>query len=334
MNRKSAASRFPLPAARLSCLLSVAWCLATSACDAPKDEGLRKVRVAYEQHLGWAPLMIAQAEGFFRDEGLDVEMVLGMQPEDGLVALITGNIDVRPGALHAAFLSAVARGAPIRIVAGSGVLDPEGCTYYGIVLRPGLDSSGTPDVRSIRTSIDGSTRYVASRMLGQRGVSIDRMETMRVQDVMLAMALEKGSIDAAAVTEPALTRLAKIGTLWLSGQDAAPGYQWSVLAMGERMTVRDRDTGLRFMRAWHRAVAQLRQGKTDRNVAILAEANGETVEHTREACWPSFTADSRVNWQSIDEFQHWAKSQGFMERTVTAAQALDSTLVAETAPKQ
>jgi hypothetical protein len=86
------------------------------------------------------------------------------------------------------------------------------------------------------------------------------------------------------------------------------------------------------MRAWHRGVAQLREGKTDRNVAILAKGTGETEEHTREACWPTFTDDSRVNWSSILEFQDWARAQGFMEHTVTAAQALDSTLVAETAP--
>ncbi|HEX6313401.1 MAG TPA: hypothetical protein VFZ73_01020, partial [Gemmatimonadaceae bacterium] len=111
-----------------------------------------------------------------------------------------------------------------------------------------------------------------------------------------------------------------------------PGYQWSVLAFGERLLVRERDVGLRFLRAYHRAVAQYRLGKTDRNVAILAEGTGETPEHTRAACWPTFTADSRVNWASIDAFQRWALSQGFMERTVTLDQAYDSSLVAETSP--
>ena len=33
-------------------------------------EALRKVRVQYTPHLSWGPIMIAQAEGFFREEGL------------------------------------------------------------------------------------------------------------------------------------------------------------------------------------------------------------------------------------------------------------------------
>jgi hypothetical protein len=134
------------------------------------------------------------------------------------------------------------------------------------------------------------------------------------------------------VTEPSLTRVARAGTLWLSAQDAVPDYQWSVLAFGERLLVRERDTGLRFLRAYHRGVAQFREGKTDRNVAILAEGTGETPEHTRDTCWPAFSADSRVNWASIDEFQRWAMAQGFMDRNVSLEQAFDSTLVAETAP--
>lgn len=113
----------------------------------------------------------------------------------------------------------------------------------------------------------------------------------------------------------------------------SPGYQWSVLAFNERLLVRERDTGLRFLRAYHRAVAQYRQGKTDRNVAILAEATGETPEHVREACWLTFAEDSRVNWSRVDDFQHWARAQGFMERTVSLDQAPDSTLVAATAPR-
>lgn len=296
------------------------------------DKVLRKVRVSFQPHLGWGPLLIAQEEGFFRDEGLEVELVRAMEVEETLVALVTGDIDVRPGALHAAFLSAVAQGARIRIAAGSGVLDPAGCTYFGIVLRPGLDTAGTPPIRNVRTSIDGSTRYVVSRMLAKKGMTLETLTTSRIEDHVVAIALMNGSLDAGAVTEPALSRVAKVGTLWLSGQDAVPGYQWSVLAFSERLLVKERDTGLRFLRAWHRAVAQYRQGKTDRNVAILAQGTGETPAHTREACWPTFTADSRVNWGSIDDFQRWANSQGFMERTVSSDQALDTTLVAETAP--
>jgi NitT/TauT family transport system substrate-binding protein len=291
-----------------------------SAPDSP-----RRVRLSFNPHISWAPLMIAQEEGFFADEGLDVEFVQALQSEETLVALVTGDIDVRPGPIHAAFLSAVAQGARVKVAAGMGVLDPAGCTYYGIVLRPGFDT--TKAIARLRTSHDGVTRYITSRMLAHRNAVLDDVETVRVPDAVLAVALETGAMDAAAVSEPALTRLLAKGALWASAQDALPGFQWSVLAFGERFLERDRDTGERFLRAYHRAVAQYRQGKTERNVAIIAEGTGETPEHTRAACWPTFTEDSGVNWESIAEFQAWANAQGFMARSITMAQGLDTSLV-------
>lgn len=309
----------------LTCLAMVAV-----ACGGTPDESavpLRKVRVAFTQHLSWGPLMIAHAAGFFADEGLDVELVPLLRPEESLVALVTGDIDVRPGPLSAGFLSAIARDAPIRIVAGMGNLNAGSCTYYGIVLRPGLDTAGTPRIRRMRASQDGASRFVVSSMLAQRNVGLDAIETVRLPEAVMGMSLESGSLDAVAVSEPALTRLRKLGTLWLSGQDAVPGFQWAVVAFGERLLDRERDTGKRFFRAYQRGVAQYRQGKTDRNVAIIAEATGETVEYTREVCWPDFAPDSRVNWESIAAFQSWALGEGLMLRTISREQAYDSLFV-------
>ncbi|MDP9176525.1 MAG: hypothetical protein M3O61_02490 [Gemmatimonadota bacterium] len=288
---------------------------------------LPRVRVAFSPHLSWGPLMIAQAEGFFRDAGVEVEFLPVMRTEESLVALATGEIDVRPGPVLAGFLSAVAQGARIRITAGQGYLAPEGCTYYGVVLRPGLDTAGTPRIKRMRVSQDGMSRYMVSRMLSKHNVDLNAIETNRLPESMLAMSLESGAVDAVAASEPALTRMVRIGKLWLSAQDALPDFEWGVLAFGERLVFKERDTGIRFLRGYKRGVARFREGKTPRNVAIIAEATGETPEITREACWPSFRADSRINWESIAEFQAWANVEGLMERTVSRDQVWDSTFV-------
>jgi NitT/TauT family transport system substrate-binding protein len=288
---------------------------------------LPKVRVAFTPHLSWGPLMIAQAEGFFREEGVDVEFVPALRTDESVVALATGAIDVRGGPLLAGFLSAVAQGAKIRITASQGYLDPKGCTYYGIVLRPGLDTAGTPRIRRMRASQDGMSRYMVSRMLAKHNVDLSAIETNRLPESMLAGSLESGALDAVATSEPTLLRMVKIGKLWLSAQETLPDFEWGVLAFSERLAFRERDTGIRFIRGYNRGVAQFAKGKTARNVAITSEATGETPEITREACWPSFRADSRINWESIAEFQAWANVEGLMERTVSRDQVWDSTFV-------
>lgn len=325
---------------RALALVTVGLCVAAAGgCGARAEQArerggaaaLRRVRVAFRPHLSWGPLMIAKAEGFFEDEGIAAEFVTSLRSEEALVALVTGDIDVNPGPLHAGFLSAIARGAPVRIAAGMAELDPDGCSYFAIVVRPGIDTSGAPALKRMRTSQDGGARFLVSRMLASRNLPLDNVETVRLPEAVMAMSLENGSLDAAAVSEPALTRLRRSGTQWLRGEDAFPNFQWGVLAFGERLLVRDRDTGLRVLRAYQRGVARYNEGKTERNVAIIARESGAPPEDVREACWPAFAPDSRVNWASIAAFQAWANAERLMEHTLSPAQASDPDFLAAAA---
>ncbi len=305
--------------------------LAAVACrraDAPPATAARpKVRVLITPHVSYAPLMIAQAERFFEQEGVDVEVVSGLRAEESVAAVVTGQIDVLPGPLRAGLLSAIAQGAKVRIAAGQGELARDGCTYFALVLRPGLEPSAATPIRKMRTSQDGATRYVVSRMLEPHGIDVKSVETVRIPEAVMVASLERGSIDAVAVSEPALTRTSKAGRVWIRAQDAVPGFQWGVLVFGERLLTTDRDAGLRFLRAYERGVARYREGKTARNVAIIAQATGESEAITREACWPTFRAGSPIEWQSIEQFQRWANSERLMEHTLTRDQVVDSAFV-------
>ena len=204
-------------------------CLISAGCNGPDAQPRvkenPKVRVGFSPLLSFGPIMIADAEGYFRDEGLDVELVPALSAQDETVGLVTGDLDVKLGPLHAIFFSAIARGANIRVVASQGYLARDGCTYFGIIRRHGADSSTTA-VKRIRSSQDGVTRFVADRMLAQKNVDISSLETMRLPEALHAMSLENGSIDAIAASEPSLTRLKNVGFVWLSGQEAAPDLQW------------------------------------------------------------------------------------------------------------
>jgi NitT/TauT family transport system substrate-binding protein len=309
-------------------LLTCALLAAAVACrraDAPPATAARpKVRVLITPHVSFAPLMIAQAERFFEEEGVDVEVVSGLRAEESVAAVVTGQIDVLPGPLRAGLLSAIAQGAKVRIAAGQGELARDGCTYFALVLRPGLEPSAATPIRKMRTSQDGATRYVVSRMLEPHGIDVKSVETVRIPEAVMVASLERGSIDAVAVSEPALTRTSKAGRVWIRAQDAVPDFQWGVLVFGERLLTKDRDAGLRFLRAYERGVARYREGKTARNVAIIAQATGESEAITREACWPTFRAGSPIEWQSIEQFQRWANSERLMEHTLTRDQVVDS----------
>ena len=294
---------------------------------AAQQAPLRKLRVASQDHLSQAPIMLATAEGFFRDEGLDIEFVTGTRSQETLVALVTGDIDVRPGPIHAGFLSAIAQNARIRAVADEGYLAKDACPYFGIMLRNSLDTTGSPQIKRIRAGSDGPSRYITERLLASRNIPIKSLEVVNLPEVVMYGSLENGAVDAIATTEPTLSRLKPISRLWLHGQQVTPDMQCGVIAFSERLLTTDRDLGVRFLRAYRKGVAQLAQGKTERNIEIIAKATGDPVDVIRNACWPSFRADSRINWASVEEFQVWARANGMMEHVVTQEQAWDSSFL-------
>ncbi len=321
--------------ALLAALALFAACGGTNDSSAtPADEALTrnetarpKIRVSLSTHLSWAPILIALEEGDFAAEGLDVELVPAMRSEESLVALVSGDIDVRPGPLSAGVMSAIAQGAPIRITAGMGVLDSASCTYYGIVPRRGLDTSGTPRVARIRASSEGTSRYVVHRMLAQRGIRLETLETVRLPDAVVMGSLDNGAVDLVAVSEPALQRVARSHGVWLAGERAVPGFQWGVLTYGERLWKREPELGIRFMRAYRRGLTRYGEGRTPRNVDIIARGTDEEPQVVRDACWLAMPTHARINWSAIADFQRWANAEGLMERTVSEAQAWDSTFV-------
>ena len=100
-----------------------------------------RVRVSGRAVLSQAPLILADESGYFRRQGLDVELV-GLDNSEGLPALIEGGMDVLAGQVQPRYFNAIARGAPIRIVADKGHLDPASCGYVALVARKALLRKG------------------------------------------------------------------------------------------------------------------------------------------------------------------------------------------------
>jgi NitT/TauT family transport system substrate-binding protein len=296
----------------------------------PPEEppGLRKLKVTSSHHLSWGPVWLAQEEGFFAEEGLEVELIHLPRPEESLMALLNGDVDATLGPLGPGLFTAMARGGAVRIVAGMNYLARDGCTYQGLVLRPGLTPARAAHrIRRLESSRDGSARYLTSRMLATRGIDIDTIETIQLPTAVIEHSLQTEAIDAAALTEPTLTRNSRRGTLWLRAQDATPDFQWGAVRFGARLLRTEREIGVRFLVAYRRGIERFNAGKTARTLEILERNTQEDREILEQSCWPAFRADARLNVESLLAYQQWAKQHGYLSETATAEQFWDSSFV-------
>jgi NitT/TauT family transport system substrate-binding protein len=108
-----------------------------------------------------------------------------------------------------------------------------------------------------------------------------------------------------------------------------PDFQFACLVYGPSLLEENPDLGRQFMIAYLAAVRQYNEGKSERNLEILARRTGLDRAFLLRACWPAFRADGRIRTQSIMDFQDWGMSRDFLDRPVAIEEFWDPRFVEE-----
>ncbi len=306
-------------------LIGALACLA--GCDPGRgehsDEVVATVRVVDQPYLSYAALKVAEAEGYFSDEGLRVEFVHAASSEAAVPLLINGSVDVLPGHAAPGLLNTIAQGFPSKLVAITSQSSSAECSSIGILGRPDLmafheDGSSAPPVRRISINRQAAMVFIVEELLEHAGLRLDQLEQTYLPHALEPDALASGEIDAALAGEPFLSRtvLAGKGILWVPIEKVLPGFQYSFLFYGPRLLETDRDVGQRFATAYLRALRKLALGKTADNVALVARVTGEDPSVLKQMCWPFNPTDGHVDMESVRAYQRWLVDRGLQDAIV------------------
>ena len=294
---------------------------ATPAAPAASMPAPIKLTVVELPYMSMAPIFIARAEGYFIEQGLDINYVPLQRSSEAIAALASGDVDVYPGSINVGLLQAM-RSEDIRAVAGRGAYGSQDCVEFAILVRKALaegdaladphtlagDRLGTPGSASVR-------EYTTTGLLATVGLQESDFTLTDVADAVAAEALANNAVDVWAGAEPALSRTLADGhsTMWLSWDSTMPTFDYGLLAYGHRLLRQEPDAGRRYMVAYLEGLQQYNQGKTERNISILSEATGLDTDLVRQMCWPRISVDGSYNLQSLHDFQTWAIAAGYMD---------------------
>jgi NitT/TauT family transport system substrate-binding protein len=292
------------------------------------------LKVGVKPYLSYAPFFLAQEEGYFSEQGVEIEFVQ-LEPRTTLPALMTGEVDVTAGLVSAGLLNAIARGGRVRIVADKGYVDPAACAFFALVGGRTLVEAGEasePDHfrgKSVDVLAGSWHNYYLAELMATIGLSPDDLALADLPSAAEGEALTKGALDFAVTGEPWRTRMLQAGhsSVLAPIQQLMPGAQYSVLLYGPNLLDDNPDAGRRFMVAYLKAVRQLNQGKTERNVEVLAAQTGLDPAFLEEACWPAIRADGSINSASVLDFQDWATGSGLVENPSTEPQFWEPSFV-------
>lgn len=149
---------------------------------------------------------VAFKRGFFKDEGLDVELIR-MNANVSITALATGDIDYTM--IFGSVVRAALRGMPFKVVAS--YMDS---STHALIARPEYKSIKDLRGKTLGVSSFGATADVAARMMFQKS-GIDPEKDIKIiamgSDRARFSALKEGIVDVAVISPPADVEGKKMG---------------------------------------------------------------------------------------------------------------------------
>jgi NitT/TauT family transport system substrate-binding protein len=299
-----------------------------------------KVAVGTGGSASDAPFYIAYDKGFFKDEGLDVDLIVLDSGAKVIAPLGTGELDVGSGALSVGFWNALLRGVKFRIVADRGHAEP-GYLYQTVFMRKDLVDGGQfkslVDLKGMRMGF--AAQGVTSLSLLNEAAKFAGIKYEDVVPVYLSFpqqiaALQNKALDGTFLIEPQATAAvnAGYGVRFMDTNVFYPHQQISTIFYSDKFARERKDVADKFMRAWLRGVRAyndaIKGGKiagsgADEVVQTMAKSFNMKPELIRDMYSQAVHVDGAVNAAGIQKDLDFFQKQGMVAGQIKASEVID-----------
>ena len=227
------------------------------------------LKLGHSTWVGYGPFYIARDKGFFKEEGVEVELVIMEDTPIKMGALMAGQLDLvastadefpiymKPGiGLHYVLAVDNSKGGD-GIVANKDIADVKGLKGKKVAFEQGSVS-----------------QFFLNALLKDAGMTQADIEPVNMAATDAGVAFTAKQVDAAVTWEPALSLGAKAehGKLLLSSADK-PGLITDVVAATTDTIANKKDDIKGFVRGWYKALAFIKSNPDEAN-KIMAQGVG------------------------------------------------------------
>lgn len=318
---------------------------ASPAASAPQQT--KTVKVADLRIITNAALYIAIERGYFKEQGLNPEIVVFDTASKATPALGTGELDIVLGSTSAGLFNAISRGIGIVISIDKGA-QLVGMPSMYLVARKDLYISG--ELKSLQqlkgkkiatASTASGGHFQLVKMLESAGIKDSEVDITQLGWADLPPAFKSKALDAAMAVEPNATILRDQGLaeVLATTDKVLPGFQSGVVLFGEKFIQRDPDAARKFTLAYikgARDYEDARKKAKDRKpiVDILTKyTTSKDAALLNRIEWPYINPNGLVNRKSVMDEQKWYVERDFMKTIIPEDKLFDDQFV-EYAVKQ
>ena len=210
----------------------------------------KTLRLAHSTWVGYGPFYIAKEKGYFKEEGVDIDLVVMEDTPAKMGALQAGQVDL---------VASTVDEFPI-------YMPPGKMLKYILAVDNSKGGDGIVATKDIKTLADLKGKKVAfetgsvsqfffNAVLKQAGMQESDVEVVNMTATDAGVAFAAKQVDAAVTWEPALSQGANAahGHLLMSSADQ-PGLITDVVAVTPETAAEHKDELKAFVRAWYRAL--------------------------------------------------------------------------------
>jgi NitT/TauT family transport system substrate-binding protein len=303
-------------------------------------QGPQAVKLGVLKLTSSAVLFLGVEKGYFREFGIEPELVYFQAAQPIAVALASGDLQIGATGLTAGLYNIVAGGVRIWIVADKGREWPDH-NLTALVVRKDLYDNGVRSMRELKgrkvgvTQIGSTFHYNVGRYLEKEGMASGDVQLVPLQALpALNDALMARRVDAVATAEPFVSRLESAGagvTIAQTG-DTFP-WQIATVMYSDRFA-RDRARAVAFMKGYVKssrhyfdAVIAKKAGPAfDEVLAITAGYTGAPADLIQKG-FPYQDRNGRLMPGDVGRQMAWWHAQNLVKAPVPEKDIVDESFL-------
>ena len=284
-----------------------------------------KVNIGTVQSFGAIVTYIARDKGYFKNEGIDVDISFVNSAANAVALLGQGQLQVVEGGVAVGFFNALEKGLPM-IMTSDRVSTPIGhLLLVRSELKGKIDKVTDLKGKNVGSnSIAAVTTYELGKILAKSGMSLQDVEVKTMGFPQMSPALRNGALDATLQIPPFAAEIVEqgIGFPIASVDELAEPTPMTIAAsfVNTDWAAKNKDAMRRFFVAYLRATREYcvayHGGPNRREVMEIALKNGldQSIESIEKNIWTGRSMRGEANMASVMDQQDWYLKNGMVEK--------------------
>ncbi|MBA4418838.1 MAG: hypothetical protein C0392_13165 [Syntrophus sp. (in: bacteria)] len=265
------------------------------------------------------PVFVAAEKGYFKEQGITVEIINFNSALERDVAFTSGQIS---GYFGDILTCMVLRSNRIFIKVVSVVHNAtKAQRMFGLVVAPKYIGKDLKETVGVGIAVSSNTilDYLTTKFLAARGIPVSQAKMVEIKNIPIRMQmLASGQVPSAVLPEP-LTTLAEMKGARTLMDDKGTGWSATVLAFSDTLLARHPDKVKAFLRAIEKASEYINRNPEDVRPVMNRECR--IPDQLKQSFMvPTFPKLALPTPRQVDDVSQWLYQKGTIKKEVPYAQ--------------